>query len=151
MIDKEKWKFNKKWLDYVLENWKPNTGRVQQVKEFDEISTEFMEKARSAFKKKGLFHKTIKVWISVQEPNDGEGYEQGYPHVHYPLYANTLVHYLDTGDVDTKLHIFDGDKVIEEVTPKKGMTVFMANDLKHGVLKNKGTKNRIQMIATGLK
>ena len=96
-------------------------------------------------------YKHIKVWLSIQEPNTGEGYEKGYPHVHFPLYANTLVHYLDPGDIPTPLHIFEGDTVIEEIFPEPGLTVFMPNSLKHGVLINRGTKNRVQMIATGLK
>ena len=150
MIDKETWEFNQDWLDFVNASWLPDTGRVQQIKEHNELTTAFMEKARESFKSKGLNHRIIKVWISIQEPNEGDGYEEGYPHIHYPLNGNTLVHYLDPGDKPAPLHILVDGEVVEEVYPESGLTVFMPNDLWHGVLKNNGTKNRVQMIATGL-
>ena len=111
----------------------------------------FAEKASASFTRLNVPFSHIKTWVSVQVPVDGDGYDEGYPHFHYPLNGTTLVHYLDPGDKPAPLHIFEGDDVIEEIFPVRGLTVFMPNDLKHGVLKNHGTTDRIQMIATALR
>jgi hypothetical protein len=154
MIHKEYWGFNPDWLDYVKRSWIPDLqgdGRVQQIKYDSKESQEFKERAAVAFSNYGLTFRTVKTYLSIQIPKQGAGYDDGYPHIHYPLNATTLVHYLQPGDVPAPLHIFDDEKVIEEFYPEKGWTVFMANDLKHGVLKNNGTIDRIQLIATALR
>ena len=150
MIDKEHWEYNQHWLDYVNRTWIEG-GRVQQIKEDSKESDEFRERAEKAFSQRNIPFKYVKTWISIQVPKKGEGYDIGYPHIHYPLTGTTLVHYLEPGDNPAPLHIIVDDKVVEEVYPEAGLTVFMPNDLRHGVLKNNGTTNRVQMIATALK
>tara|TARA_R110000822_G_scaffold77081_3_gene185099 strand:+ start:580 stop:1047 length:468 start_codon:yes stop_codon:yes gene_type:complete len=153
-IHREYWTFNPKWLEYVKNTWVPNLegdGRVQQIKTETPESTEFKERARQAFEARGVQFKTVKTYLSIQIPKDGQGYDDGYPHIHYPLDAMTLVHYLQTGDKPAPLHIINTGTVIEEVIPEQGMTVFMPNNLEHGVLKNGGTQDRIQLIATALR
>jgi len=150
MIHKEHWPFRQSWLDYVIRTWQ-GVGRVEQIKTDTPESIEFKERAFEAFFNQGIDFRYVKAYISIQVPKDGTGYDDGYPHIHYPLDAITLVHYLQPGDVPAPLHIFEGETVIEEVYPEPGLTVFMPNDLKHGVLKNNGTINRIQLIATALR
>lgn len=104
-----------------------------------------MAEAREAFAGKiGFRH--VKTWVSIQRPEDGDGYTKGYPHVHYPLDAMTLVHYLQPGDNPAPLIIGE-----HRVIPEQGLTVFMMNSVEHGVLKNNGTTDRIQLIATAVK
>jgi len=148
MVDKETWKYNPAWRQYVLEHWE-GRGRVEQVK--DDSLSDFKEASRQAFVRRGFPVKQVKVWINCMLPESGEGYSDGYPHVHYPLTGLTLVHYLDIGEGDTTLDIFDGDKVIEKVHPEAGLTVFMPNDLKHGVHRHNGKTKRLAMIATALR
>lgn len=150
MIHKENWGFNPDWLDYVKANW-VDGGRVQQIKIQTDISLSFRERAKKAFDDMNIPTKQIKTWISIQVPKQGEGYDVGYPHIHYPLDGTTLVHYLQPGDVPAPLDIFEDDEVIETIYPEQGMTVFMPNNLRHGVRLNKGKTNRIQMIATALR
>ena len=150
MIHKEHWPFRQSWLDYVTRTWQ-GKGRVEQIKDDSPESIEFKERAFKAFFNQGIDFRYVKAYVSIQVPKDGIGYDEGYPHIHYPLDAITLVHYLQPGDVPAPLHIFDGDTVIEEVCPEPGLTVFMPNNLKHGVLKNNGTINRTQLIATALR
>lgn len=146
MIKCENWEYNPSWRQYVLDRWE-GKGRVEQIK--DDSLEDFRELSRQAFLRQGFPVKQVKTWINCMVPDNGSGYDKGYPHVHYPLNGLTLVHYLD--DSDTKLDIFDGDKVIEEIKPKRGLTVFMPNDLKHGVHKHNGKTKRLALIATGLK
>lgn len=149
MIEKEYWKFNQEWLDYIKRTW-TGIGRVQQVKEDSPERLSFQERAKRAFELKGIAASYVKTYISIQVPKDGEGYDEQYPHTHEPKNATTLIHYLQPGDKPAPLDIFDGDEVIETIYPEKGLTVFMPNSILHGVRKNKGTTNRIQFIATGL-
>lgn len=150
-IHKEVWDCHPGWLDYVRQTWKPGLGRVQQQKDESPERLAFLNAARRSFE--GLLFpvKQVKTWVSVQQPSQGEGYCDEYPHVHYPLDGLTLVHYLDPGDQPAPLHILDGDNVIEEIVPYVGLTVFMPNDVLHGVLHNLGTTDRVQMIATALR
>ena len=148
MVKTEYWEFKPDWRQYVLERWE-GRGRVEQIK--DDSLSDFREAAKQAFIRQGFPVKQVKTWINCMVPEDGEGYSTGYPHVHYPLTGLTLVHYLDTGEGDTTLDIFDGDKVVERVHPEQGLTVFMPNDLKHGVHRNTGSKKRLALIATALR
>lgn len=153
MVHREHWGFNPDWLEYVKRTWRTHhdgNGRVQQIKVDTKESDEFKERAAQAFSGQGISFRTVKTYLSIQVPKEGEGYDIGYPHIHYPLTATTLVHYLQPGDLPAPLHIFDGDQVVEEIYPEQGMTVFMPNSLMHGVLKNNGTIDRIQLIATAL-
>lgn len=142
----ERWEYNPDWRQYVLDRWK-GQGRVEQIK--DDSLEDFKEAARQAFVRQGFPVKRVKTWINCMIPDSGDGYDEGYPHIHYPLDGLTLVHYLDSSD--TALDIFDGDEVIESITPERGMTVFMPNDLKHGVHKHNGKTKRLALIATALR
>ena len=148
MIHQEQWEFHPEWKDYVLDKWE-GKGRVEQVK--DDSIQPFRDRAIQAFKEFGFEFKQVKTWINVMTPEDGEGYSKGYPHIHYPLTGLTLVHYLEPGENKTPLHILIDDEVVEKVYPEKGLTVFMPNDLWHGVLRNTGKDKRVAMIATALK
>ena len=148
MIDKEYWTYHPEWKDYVLSKWE-GRGRVEQVK--DDSIKPFRDRAYKAFLDRGFPIKNIKTWINVMIPKTGDGYDEGYPHIHYPLTGLTLVHYLYPGNNPAPLDIFDGEEVIETIYPEPGLTVFMPNDLWHGVRKNTGTDKRICMIATALR
>lgn len=148
MVYTEKWYYRPHWRQYVLERWE-GRGRVEQIK--DDSLSDFRETAKQAFLRQGYPVKQVKTWINCMIPEEGEGYSEGYPHVHYPLTGMTLVHYLDTGEGDTTLDIFEGDEVIETVHPEKGLTVFMPNSLKHGVHKHNGKTKRLAVIATALR
>jgi len=150
MIHKEQWGFNPEWLDYVKRTW-VDGGRVQMIQEESKEANAFKERATQAFIDNNIPVKKVKTWVSIQVPKEGEGYDIGYPHIHYPLNATTLVHYLQPGDNPAPLHIIVDDEVVEEVYPEQGLTVFMPNNLMHGVLKNNGTQDRIQLIATALR
>lgn len=150
MIHKEYWEFRPDWLQYTLRVWN-GKGRVNQRKEDSPERLSFCKRAEKAFRDYGFPVKRVKTWVSIQNPSEGEGYCDEYPHVHHPLNGLTLVHYLDPGDEPAPLHIIVDDEVVEEVVPEQGLTVFMPNNLEHGVLHNKGEKPRIQMIATALR
>lgn len=149
MIHKEEWTYNQEWLDYVNETWS-GAGRVQLVSDDSKARLSFQARAEKAFLSQGVSLKAVKTWISIQEPEEGEGYAAGFPHVHHPLAATTLVHYLDPGDIPAPLDIFNGETVVETIYPEQGLTVFMPNRVRHGVRKNSGKLNRVQMIATAL-
>ena len=121
------------------------------IQEESKEANAFKERATQAFIDNNIPVKKVKTWVSIQVPKEGEGYDIGYPHIHYPLNATTLVHYLQPGDNPAPLHIIVDDEVVEEVLPEQGLTVFMPNNLMHGVLKNNGTQDRIQLIATALR
>jgi len=150
VIDREYWEFHPEWRDYVLSKWE-GRGRVEQVK--DDSIAPFRERAKRAFLERNFPLRQIKTWINVMVPKGGDGYDEGYPHVHYPLTGLTLVHYLDTGDKPAPLHILESESgpVSEIIYPENGLTVFMPNDLWHGVLINNGTTKRVAMIATALR
>lgn len=149
MIHREYWDFRPDWLDYVRRVWK-GQGRVESVRDDTPERLAFEERARQAFESLEIPFTLIKTWVNVQVPKEGEGYDDGYPHTHEPKHATTLVHYLYPGNDPAPLDIFDGDTVVETIYPEAGLTVFMPNDLLHGVRKNQGTDNRIAMIATAL-
>lgn len=146
-LTKEAWIFNPSWLDYVLSTWS-GAGRVQLVNDDSPERLEFLAASEEAFKRIGVSFRYVKTYLSIQKPSKGEGYDEGFPHVHYPLNATTLIHYMQPGDVPAPLHIFDGDEVVETIFPEPGLTVFVPNSTLHGVLRNKGTTDRIQLIAT---
>lgn len=150
MIHKEQWGFNPEWLEYVKRTW-IDGGRVQMIQDETDESLAFKERSKKAFIDNNIPVKKVKTWVSIQVPKQGEGYDVNYPHIHYPLDATTLVHYLQPGDNPAPLHIIIDDEIVEEVYPEQGLTVFMPNNLMHGVLKNNGTQDRIQLIATALR
>lgn len=149
MIDREYWEFRQDWLDYVKSVWK-GTGRVERINEQTVESLAFRDRAIQAFNARNIPIQSVKTWVNVQVPCEGEGYDKGYPHTHEPKHATTLVHYLDPGDKPAPLDIFDGGEVVETIYPEQGLTVFMPNSLLHGVRKNQGTLNRYAMIATAI-
>ena len=151
MLDKEYWDYHPEWLEYVKKTWE-GRGRVEQIKVQTEESLSFREMARSAFIKKGIPCKHVKTYLSVQVPVEGEGYDEQYPHIHYPLNGTTLIHYLQPGDIPAPLDVLESEKgaVVETIYPEEGLTVFMPHTIWHGARKNHGTQNRIQLIATAL-
>ena len=150
----EYWDFNQDWLNYVKSSWQ-RIGRVELVNDDSKERIAFRERARLAFISQGIPVSFVKTYLSVQEPEEGEGYASQYPHIHYPLDATTLIHYLQPGDVPAPLDVFDGTEepgdVVETIYPEPGLTVFMPHTTWHGARKNNGTTNRIQLIATALK
>ena len=150
MLHKEYWQFKQSWLDYVIRSWQ-GLGRVEEINQDTTESLEFRERAGIAFKAQGIEFNRVKAYLSTQIPKQGDGYDDQYPHVHAPDYATTIVHYLQPGDVPAPLDVFLDGKVIESITPEQGLTVFIPNNVWHGVRKNQGTTNRIQLIATALR
>lgn len=135
------------WREYILSKWRGD-GRVEELTDSDPTLDAIRERATRAFVARGIRCKRLRTWANVMLPTTGVGYDAGYPHVHQNTRATTLVHYLDPGDVPCPLHIFDGDAVIESIEPQVGQTVYMPNGVKHGVLKNTGTRPRVAVIAT---
>lgn len=146
MIHKEDWGFRSEWREYVLDRWEPGLGRVQQQK--DSQLDAFVEKSHESFSALGFPVKQIKMWVSIQVAAEGDGYDEHYPHVHYPLDGMTLVHYL--GGEPAPLDIFQEGEVVETIIPRPGLTVFMPNHIEHGARKHHGS-DRIQLIATALR
>lgn len=149
-VFKEYWPFKESWLNYVKQEWH-DTGRVQLVNDPTLERLEFHDTAWEAFNRRGIDFNYVKTYLSVQIPKTGEGYDDQFPHVHYPLYATTLIHYLQPGDKPAPLDILEGDEVLETIYPEPGLTVFVPNNVLHGVRINQGTIPRIQLIATALK
>lgn len=154
---REYWEFNQSWLDYINEKWIPALDRVQKDKTNSPIITEFRDRSRQAFEDRGIPARVVWTYISIQIPKDSapksfkDGYDNQYPHTHAPTDATTLVHYLQPGDKPAPLDIFEDGEVVETIYPERGLTVFMPNSVSHGVRLNRGTTNRIQLIATAIK
>jgi hypothetical protein len=134
-------------LEYVLRVWKGH-GRVENVKDDSPELERFRARAHQAFVEGGFPVATIRTWVNLQIPREGDGYDPGYPHLHQINTALTLIHYIDPGDVPAPLDIFDGETVVETIYPQANMTVFVPNGVLHGVRKNNGSRNRVAMIAT---
>lgn len=157
MLVTEHWEFRPEWLDWVRSVWVSDKGRVQQ--QYPKGSPRqaerraFADRATRAFLSRGIPVRWLKTWVSVQVPEIGNDWPHGYPHVHYPLNGTTLVHYLDPGDQPAPLVLFDdaGEHEVEEILPERGLTVLMPNARWHGVRKNHGTTDRVQLIATALR
>lgn len=128
------------WLAFAVRVWKPGIGTIQQC----DAPQSFRDWAWSQLGE----IKRLRTWTNIQHAEEGEGYATGYPHVHHNENGTTLVLYLDPGDKPADLHIFDGEDVVERITPEKGKWVTIPNGVWHGVLKNHGSK-RVAMIATG--
>ena len=135
------------WRDYILSVWRGD-GRVEELKGDDSILKAILARCTEAFQARKIPTARVRVWANVQMPVEGDGYDEGYPHVHQNDLATTLVHYLDEGDEPAPLHIFDGDEVVEIHFPVAGKTIYMTNGTKHGVLKNHGTRPRVAIIST---
>ena len=153
MTDREYWRLRPEWLRWVRQVWVEGKGRVQQQYPAEPDHPDrvaFAERATDAFLARNIPVVNLKTWVSVQVPEDGDGYAHGYPHVHHPLDGVTLVHYLQVTDEPAMLDIFDGDLVVETIRPAIGLTVFMPNSLRHGVRKQHGRGDRVQLIATAL-
>lgn len=145
------WTFDPALLEYVKEFHK-GQGRVERIVDEHPVRLAFQKRAEEEFTKRGIGYNYVKTYLSVQKPVEGPGYDVGYPHIHVPLTGTTLIHYLDPGDVPAPLHILDAEdgNVIMEFFPEPGKTVFIRHDVWHGVLKNQGTKPRIQIIASAI-
>ena len=152
MLDKEYWDYHPEWLEYVKRTWE-GRGRVEQIKVQTEESLAFRDRAKRAFKERRVIFSHVKTYLSTQVPEKGEGYAELYPHIHYPLTATTLIHYLQPGDIPAPLDVLESETgaVIETIFPEKGLTVFMPHTTWHGARKNHGIENRIQLIATALR
>ena len=137
----EDWGFRPELLEYVKTHHR-GTHRIHVTKEYHPERELFIQKAEEAFDRFGIERNGIVVNLSIQKPEEGEGYHRDYPHRHLP----TIIHYLDPSDVPTPLHIFEGDE-IQEVVPRPGMAVFVPDQVLHGVPRHKGTRDRIQIIA----
>lgn len=148
MVEVEKWRQNKKWLEYVLK-YHPGVFRAEVTQDDHPARLSFLKKAQKAFDDRGHQYSRILTFTSIQKPVDGEGYDIGFPHRHYPDGGMTLVHYLDPSDVPTPLHIFDreGGEIVQEIIPEPGLTVFLPHEVWHGVPKHKGSTPRVQFIA----
>lgn len=152
MLNKERWPFRPEWLEYVKRTWE-GRGRVEQIVVETTESLEFKEAARAAFERQGVPVRHVKTYLSTQVPAEGDGYDALYPHIHYPLNATTLIHYLQPGDKPAPLDVLESESgpVVETIYPEPGLTVFMPHTTWHGARKNNGTTNRIQLIATALR
>lgn len=149
MLYRERWEFKPEWLEYVKRTWQ-GRGRVELVADETPERLAFHAKAKEAFLAQNIPTRMVKTYLSCQLPEKGDGYAEQYPHIHHPLSATTLVHYLQPGDIPAPLDIFEGDQVVETIVPEAGLTVFIPNSTMHGVRKNQGTMPRIQLIATAL-
>lgn len=145
MIHIEQWDFNPEWRKYAFDKWmsiKPH-GRVERID--DESISFFRERAEQAFMDLDFKYRYVKTFINVMLPEEGGGYAEGYPHVHYPLKGMSFIHYMD--DSTTRLNFLVDDEIIETVYPKPGLTVFFPNDLSHGAYKHNEDRERVCLIA----
>lgn len=146
---KEYWQFDPSWLEYVKSTW-AGVGRVELVHDDSAERLAFLAKSAESFDKHGIKYSQIKTYLSVQQPSIGDGYDEGFPHIHHPLSGTSLIHYLQPGDKPAPLHIFDECEVVEEIYPEKGLSVLVPHHIYHGVLRNQGTIDRIQLIASAI-
>lgn len=149
MLDREYWEFHPEWLEYVKRTWE-GRGRVEQIKDDSPENAAFTKRAIEAFKERRIMVRKLKTYLSIQKPSDGKGYDVGYPHIHYPDTATSLIHYLQPGDKPSTLDVFENGHIVERITPEKALTVFMPHKIWHGVYKNHGFEDRILLIATTL-
>jgi len=151
MLEIEDWGYDPSWLEYV-NNFHPGGGRVMRMDDDHPARLAFEQRSMDAFTARNIPFSYIKTYVSIQKPAEGGGYDPGYPHQHVPLSGTSLIHYLDPGDKPAPLHVLDGEEgeVIFEYVPEVGKTVFMPHHIWHGVPKNQGTTNRVQMIASAI-
>lgn len=139
------------WARYVLEIWKPNIGRVQQMEGEHPTRLAFWACARSHLASHGFPTARVRTWCNVMHPDEQTGYDKGYPHVHHDTEAVTVVHYLDVGDKPPALDLFsdEGKTISETLVPQTGQAIYIPNGVWHGVHRNNGTRPRVALIATG--
>ena len=142
MVYTEEWGENQGLLDYVKENH-PREHRIHATTDDDPLVADFRKRAEETFDRLGVVRRGIVVCLSIQKPEEGDGYHQDYPHTHRAV----LIYYLDPSDVPTPLHIFDGEVVVEEVVPHAGLMAYVPDNVSHGVPRHKGSRERIQIIA----
>lgn len=142
MIYTEEWGENPELLEHIKRTH-PGGHRLYQDLDNPPIQQEFKKRAEETFTRLGVEFRDVIVFLSSQAPEEGDGYHRDYPHTHRAV----LIYYLDVSDVPTPLHIFEGNKVIEELVPHNGLMAYVQDHVQHGVPKHKGTTNRIQIIA----
>lgn len=132
--------------EWVRAKWVSGVGRVQEVKEYSPERHIFLRIADKAFSEAGIKFNRIRTWLNLQPPDPGDGYSDGYPHVHQDTTATTLVLYLS--DDPSPLDLLEDGQVTKTIKPKKGDIVFIPNGVWHGVHRNQGPHDRIALIAT---
>lgn len=142
MVHTEQWGENPELLEYVKDNHS-REHRIHVTTDDHPLIEDFVSRANAAFDRLKVERRDIVVCMSIQKPEEGDGYHQDYPHTHRAV----LIYYLDPSDVPTPLHIFEGDEVIEELVPEAGLMAYVPDNVSHGVPRHKGTKERIQIIA----
>jgi hypothetical protein len=140
-VGKEEWGANPDLLDYVKSSHKG--WRVIAVEDDNPHRIAFKERAEQWFDELGVVRRSVVTFLSIQPPERGDGYAEAYPHSH----NDVIIYYLDPSDVPTPLHIFDEGKVVDEVVPYAGLSVYVPKQVLHGVPKHKGERDRIQIIA----
>ena len=133
--------------EYILHTWR-GEGRVEEVFDDSKERLAFVNRAKQSFGSNAFKVRRLRTWLNVMLPSDASGYDKGYPHVHNNTAAMTLVHYVDVGDKPPALDLFEGDDVVETITPQSNQTIYIPNGVKHGVHKNNGSLPRVAMIST---
>lgn len=127
----------KRLREWVLANWVPDIGRVQEVKD-DGPQRRLVAKLANKVLRDGR----VRVWFNHQEPDPGDGYSFGYPHVHQDDTAVTLVLYLSENP--SPLDVFGDDT--ETIYPNIGDIVVIPNGVWHAV--HRTNVPRTAIIAT---
>lgn len=147
MIEIVDWGFTPSWLEYA-KTYHPRGGRAMRVIDDRPERLEFEAKCSEEFTSRNISFSLIKTFLSIQKPVEGDGYDDGFPHIHAPLHGFSLVHYLQIPKNAPPFHVMEGKDggVKQVIEPKVGMTIVMANNIYHGVLKSHAKADRIQMV-----
>ena len=142
----EEWSHRPEWLEYAQLIWK-GEGRVEELRDGSAQRRAFIDRATRSFTERGVPTVRLRTWVNVMPPDDRDGYDKGYPHVHADETAITLVHYLQVPEGAGELDIFHEDQKYS-IAPTAGSTIYIPNGVLHGVTRNRGKKNRVAFIAT---
>lgn len=89
----------------------------------------------------------LRTWLNLQPPDPGEGYSDGYPHVHTNNDGKTFVFYLS--DNPSPLDILEDGEVVMTLKPEAGDVAYIPNGVWHAAHRNPGPSDRIALITTG--
>lgn len=99
----------------------------------------------------GMPPNRLRTWWNLQQPDATPGeYPDIYPHRHAISPGVTCILYLDPGDATSALEVLTDDlEVADTIVPEAGLAVIIPNGVWHRVYKNRGTRDRIALIAEG--
>lgn len=135
----------KKW---ATRNWQPGQGIVQKANQPTPEQKLWASEALRVSRQNGVAAVRARTWLNTQQPDSSDGaYPAIYPHRHAKE-GCTVILYLQPGDSPASLEILTDDLEFEaSVAPEVGKVVLLKNGVWHRVHKNRGTTDRIALIA----